>query len=217
MELTLARQKSPTLPASEVEGRHRARSAPIASTCAGAWTSACSTAQSSKSGRPSRPSPGSSGFRIADVIANRGGRANRNFKSSTTPTSGAPLLGEGATFVAAIERITPFNAHGRGGNGKHTTSTPARPSVSSSRFTRSKPAARTPHGKNDGAAEKTRRAIARPPWYSTSSNCPTSRSGKNTNAVGEGYVTGIEPGHKLPAQPAASNANTAASPKLAAG
>ncbi|MDB5319282.1 MAG: hypothetical protein JWN40_913 [Phycisphaerales bacterium] len=138
--------------------------------------------------------PGSSGFRIADVIANHGD-APQEFQILYHTNFGTPLLGEGATFVAAIERITPFNAHAA--EGMATYDKYAGPTLGFiEQVYKIKPAAdaqgRTrallKNAKGDRAASLTFNVKQLP--YLT--------QWKNTNAVGEGYVTGIEPGTSFP-------------------
>jgi hypothetical protein len=54
--------------------------------------------------------PGSSTFRIADTVTNRGAQP-QEFEMLYHTNYGRPLLGEGSTFVAPAERVTPFNDH----------------------------------------------------------------------------------------------------------
>src|SRR5262249_7003825 len=52
--------------------------------------------------------PGSSTFRIADVVTNRGSQP-QEFELLYHTNFGRPLLEEGSRFVAPIERVTPYN------------------------------------------------------------------------------------------------------------
>ena len=54
--------------------------------------------------------PGSAAFRVSDVVTNRGA-AEQEFQMLYHANFGPPLLGEGSTFVGAVERVVPFNAH----------------------------------------------------------------------------------------------------------
>lgn len=54
--------------------------------------------------------PGSSTFRIADVVTNRGGTP-QEFEMLYHANFGKPILEEGATLVAPVKRVTPFNDH----------------------------------------------------------------------------------------------------------
>ena len=54
--------------------------------------------------------PGTTAFRIADVISNRGGQP-QEFQILYHTNFGKPMLGEGARFFAPVQRVTPFNDH----------------------------------------------------------------------------------------------------------
>ena len=54
--------------------------------------------------------PGSSTFQIEDTLTNRGA-FDQEFQVIYHANFGAPLLGAGARFAAAVRRVTPFNAH----------------------------------------------------------------------------------------------------------
>jgi hypothetical protein len=54
--------------------------------------------------------PGASSFRLHDEITNHGARA-QEFQILYHTNYGRPLLEAGATFVAPVERVTPFNDH----------------------------------------------------------------------------------------------------------
>src|SRR3954452_16737632 len=62
--------------------------------------------------------PGSNAFRISDTLTNRGAD-EQEFQLLYHVNFGKPLLGAGATMVAAIERITPFNARAAEGLASH--------------------------------------------------------------------------------------------------
>ncbi len=54
--------------------------------------------------------PGSTTFRIEDALTNRGA-FEQEFQVLYHVNYGPPLLGAGARFSAAVQRVTPFNAH----------------------------------------------------------------------------------------------------------
>ena len=138
--------------------------------------------------------PGSSGFRIADAIANRGD-APQEFQILYHTNFGAPLLGEGATFVAAIERITPFNAHAAEGMGTYDKY--AGPKLGFvEQVYKIKPAADA-QGKTMALLKNAKGDRAASLSFNVK-QLPYLTQWKNTNAIGEGYVTGIEPGTSFP-------------------
>src|SRR5262249_50370029 len=54
--------------------------------------------------------PGSTSFRVEDVVTNRGAQ-EQEFELLYHTNYGRPLLEEGASFLAAASRVTPFNEH----------------------------------------------------------------------------------------------------------
>jgi hypothetical protein len=54
--------------------------------------------------------PGSNEFQLADLIVNDG-EDEQEFQIIYHANFGPPLLEEGSTFAAAVERATPFNQH----------------------------------------------------------------------------------------------------------
>ena len=54
--------------------------------------------------------PGSNTFRISDVVTNRGAQP-QEFEMLYHSNYGSPFLEEGSTFVGAAKRVTPFNSH----------------------------------------------------------------------------------------------------------
>jgi galactose mutarotase-like enzyme len=138
--------------------------------------------------------PGSSGFRIADVITNHGD-APQEFQILYHTNFGTPLLGEGATFVAAIERITPFNAHAAEGMGTYDKY--AGPKLGFvEQVYKIKPAADA-QGRTMALLKNAKGDRAASLAFNIK-QLPYLTQWKNTNAVGEGYVTGIEPGTSFP-------------------
>jgi hypothetical protein len=138
--------------------------------------------------------PGSASFRIADTITNHGA-ADQEFQILYHSNFGPPLLGEGSTFVAAIDRITPFNAHAAEGIGSHEKY--AGPTLG---FVEQVydilPAA--------DASGNTTAMLVNPTGDRAASlsfnvhELPCLTQWKNTTAQAEGYVTGIEPGTSFP-------------------
>lgn len=134
--------------------------------------------------------PGSSSFRIEDTLTNRGA-AEQEFQIMYHSNFGPPLLGEGARFVAAIQRITPFNAHaGEGLEGHERYAGPKLGFVE--QVYDMIPAA--------DASGRTMAMLINPSGDRAASltfnvkELPCLTQWKNTTAEAEGYVTGIEPG-----------------------
>lgn len=138
--------------------------------------------------------PGSSSFRISDTVTNRGG-AEQEFQMLYHANFGAPLLEEGARCVTAAERVTPFNENAA--KGISAWGTYAGPTLG---FVEQvycvKPLAGA-DGKalamlaNKGGDKGVLMSV-------NTSELPYLTVWKNTNAVEEGYVTGIEPGTGFP-------------------
>jgi hypothetical protein len=134
--------------------------------------------------------PASASFQITDTITNHGA-AEQEFQMLYHSNFGPPLLGEGATFVAAIDRITPFNAHAAEGIASHEKY--AGPKLG---FVEQVydilPAF--------DAAGNTMAMLVNPTGDRAASlsfnvhELPCLTQWKNTTAEAEGYVTGIEPG-----------------------
>ena len=134
--------------------------------------------------------PGSASFAINDMITNHGG-AEQEFQMLYHSNFGPPLLGEGSTFVAAIDRITPFNAHAAEGIASHEKY--AGPKLG---FVEQVydilPAS--------DAKGNTMAMLVNPTGDRAASlsfnvhELPCLTQWKNTTAEAEGYVTGIEPG-----------------------
>jgi hypothetical protein len=134
--------------------------------------------------------PGSASFRLTDTITSQGG-SEQEFQMLYHSNFGPPLLGEGATFVAAIDRITPFNAHAAEGIASHDKY--AGPKLG---FVEQVydifPAS--------DAAGNTMAMLVNPAGDRAASvsfnvhELPCLTQWKNTTAEAEGYVTGIEPG-----------------------
>jgi galactose mutarotase-like enzyme len=138
--------------------------------------------------------PGSAGFRVADVITNRGAAA-QEFQILYHTNFGRPLLGPGAAFVAPARRVTPFNDHAA--KGISTYSDYQGPTLGfieqvyclqlfADAQGRTLVLLRNPAG--DTAASMA---------FSTK-ELPYFTLWKNTAAEADGYVTGLEPGTNYP-------------------
>jgi hypothetical protein len=134
--------------------------------------------------------PGSDTFRVSDEITNQGA-SEQEFQMLYHINFGRPLLEEGATMVAAIDRITPFNDNAA--KGLDTYATYAGPKLG---FIEQVYCIR-PLPDKDGSAiamlqnAKKDRAVSIA--FSTK-ELPYLTQWKNTAAEADGYVTGIEPG-----------------------
>jgi galactose mutarotase-like enzyme len=138
--------------------------------------------------------PGSDSFRVADVITNRGAAA-QEFEILYHTNFGRPLLGPGASFLAPVERVTPFNANAAKGVSRY--------------------------GEYQGPtlgfieqvycmrlfadAENRTMVLLRNPAVDTAASMAFSTKElpyftlwKNTAAEADGYVTGLEPGTNYP-------------------
>ena len=156
--------------------------------------------------------PGSNAFRIADRLTNRGDDA-QEFQILYHINFGKPLLGPGATMVAAVERITPFNA--RAAEGLTTYDRYEGPKLGFvEQVYKIKPAA-DPQGRTLAMLRNAAGDRAASVAFDVN-ELPYLTQWKNTNAEGEGYVTGIEPGTGFPHNRRIERAKGRV-PKLAAG
>jgi hypothetical protein len=139
--------------------------------------------------------PGAREFQITDTVTNRG-EYEQEFELLYHTNFGRPLLEEGATFLAPVGRITPFNAHAAkslAGYASYAAPTPGfveqvyciRPLADA--------AGRTEVLLQNKAAT---RGVSMA-W--SLKDLPYLTQWKNTPPELEGYVTGIEPGTNFPA------------------
>jgi hypothetical protein len=156
--------------------------------------------------------PGSSAFRISDKLTNRGAD-EQEFQLLYDVNFGRPLLGPGATMVAAIERITPFNARAAEGIGSHDRYEAPRLGFVEQVY-KIKPAADA-RGRTMAMLRNAAGDRAASLEFDTR-ELPYLTQWKNTNAEAEGYVTGIEPGTSFPHNRRIERARGRV-PKLAAG
>jgi hypothetical protein len=138
--------------------------------------------------------PGSSEFRISDTVTNRG-EYEQEFELLYHANYGGPVLDEGATFLAPIARITPFNAHAaKSVDGFSTYSAPTPGFVEQVYCIR-------PIADADGRTLILLRNKAQDRAVSMSwllKQLPYLTQWKNTAPELEGYVTGLEPGTNFP-------------------
>jgi hypothetical protein len=138
--------------------------------------------------------PGSSTFRIADVVTNRGAQP-QEFEMLYHTNFGRPLLEEGARFLAPVERVTPYND--RAAKAVATWNSYAGPTPGFiEQVYLLKPIAdkdgRTVlllHNKQADRAASLSYSVKELPYLTL---------WKNTAAVNDGYVTGLEPGTNYP-------------------
>ncbi len=139
--------------------------------------------------------PGSNELRISDTVTSRG-EDEQEFELLYHTNFGRPLLEEGATFVAPIARLTPFNAHAAKSTATHATY--AGPTAG---FIEEVYCIR-PIAGADGRTEVLLQNKARTRGVSMAwslKELPYLTQWKNTPSELEGYVTGIEPGTGFPA------------------
>jgi hypothetical protein len=138
--------------------------------------------------------PGSNGLRIQDVITNRGAAA-QEFEMLYHVNHGPPLLEAGATFVAPLEQVTPFNDHAAEGIHDFEHYTGPTPGFVEQVY------CLRPCADRDGRTTIMLRNAARDRAVSLSyavKELPHLTLWKNTAAEKDGYVTGLEPGTNFP-------------------
>jgi hypothetical protein len=138
--------------------------------------------------------PGSDTFVIHDSIRNHGAH-EQEFQLIYHANYGPTLLEEGSKFVGAVERVAPFNAHAaKGGKTWNEYAGPTKGFIEQvyCLFPLADSAGKTQlmlhnRGANQGISME----------YSTR-ELPFLTLWKNTSAMEEGYVTGLEPGTGFP-------------------
>jgi hypothetical protein len=138
--------------------------------------------------------PGSRAFRVSDTITNRGA-AEQEFQILYHANFGPPLLEEGATFVGAVDRVVPFNAHAA--KGREQFASYAGPTLGFVEQVYCLYPQADADGRTLAMLRNKRQDRAVSVAFSLK-ELPYLTLWKNTNAVGEGYVTGIEPGTNFP-------------------
>jgi hypothetical protein len=138
--------------------------------------------------------PGSNAYRIEDTLTNHGA-FEQEYQIIYHANYGPPLLGAGAQFVGAVKQVVPFNAHAAKGLDAYASyAGPTKGFVEQVYCL-------YPYADADNrtmimlqSADGERAASMR---FSTR-QLPYVTLWKNTNAVEEGYVTGLEPGTGFP-------------------
>ena len=139
--------------------------------------------------------PGSSELRISDTVTNRG-EYEQEFELLYHTNFGRPLLEEGASFVAPIARITPFNEHAAKSIAKHAVYDAPTPGFIEQVY------CLRPLADAAGRTEILLQNKARDRGVSMAwslKDLPYLTQWKNTPPELEGYVTGVEPGTNFPA------------------
>ena len=138
--------------------------------------------------------PGSNTLQLADLIVNDG-EDEQEFQIIYHPNFGPPLLEDGSTFAGAVERVTPFNEHAAKDVASYAEyHGPRLGFIEQVYCLRPKP-------DRAGRATIMLRNKARDKAVSmnfATSELPFVSLWKNTNALKEGYVTGLEPGTGFP-------------------
>jgi Domain of unknown function (DUF4432) len=138
--------------------------------------------------------PGSNSFELADLITNDG-EAEQEFQIIYHANFGPPLLEAGSTFAGPIERVTPFNEHAAKDVASYAEyKGPQLGFIEQVYCLRPKP---DPEGRALIMLRNKARDKAVSMTFDTR-QLPFVTLWKNTNAVKEGYVTGLEPGTGFP-------------------
>jgi hypothetical protein len=156
--------------------------------------------------------PGSASFRIEDVVTNRGAQ-EQEFELLYHTNYGHPLLEEGSTFLAAASRVVPFNEHAAEGIAHYQEYTGPQLGFIEQVY------CLYPLADQDGHTMIALQNKAQDKAISIAfsvKELPYVTLWKNTNAMSEGYVTGLEPGTNFPANRRIERAHGRV-PKLAAG
>jgi len=138
--------------------------------------------------------PGSNALRIEDTVVNRGAY-DQEFEIIYHANYGPPILEKGAQFLGAVKKVTPFNARAAEGiQGFQTYEAPTKgfieqvycidPHIG--------PGGKTVVGLRNAAGS---RAVS---MQFSPEQLPYLTLWKNTTALEEGYVTGLEPGTNFP-------------------
>lgn len=156
--------------------------------------------------------PGATSFRLEDVITNRGAY-EQEFELLYHTNYGRPFLEAGSTFLAAASRVTPFNEHAAKDIAHYSEYAGPTPGFVEEVY------CLHPIADKEGRTIIALENKARDRAVSLSfpvKDLPYVTLWKNTNAEGEGYVTGLEPGTNFPANRRIERAHGRV-PKLAAG
>ena len=139
--------------------------------------------------------PGSAALRIADLVTNRGDQA-QEFEMIYHTNFGRPLLEEGAAFLSAVERVTPFNARAAEGLATYAQYGGPQPGFIEQVYCLRLLADKD--GRTVAVLANKARDRAFSMTYAVK-ELPCFTLWKNTLSEKEGYVTGLEPGTNFPA------------------
>lgn len=156
--------------------------------------------------------PGSTSFRVEDVVTNRGAQ-EQEFELLYHTNYGRPLLEEGSTFLAAASRVVPFNDHAAEDIAHYNEYAGPKLGFIEQVY------CLYPIADKDGRTIIALQNKAQDKAVSLAfsvKDLPYVTLWKNTNAEGEGYVTGLEPGTNFPANRRIERAHGRV-PKLAPG
>ena len=138
--------------------------------------------------------PGSSEFELKDVVVNAGAQ-DQEFQMLYHANYGRPLLEQGAQLVAPVSRVTPFNAHAAAGIENYAVyKGPTTGYVE--RVYLMKLFADADHRTQIVLRNQAGDRGVSMAWDVT--QLPYLTVWKNTGAVQDGYVTGLEPGTNYP-------------------
>jgi hypothetical protein len=138
--------------------------------------------------------PGANTFRITDAITNHGGQA-QEFQILYHTNYGRPLLEAGSTFVAPLRQVTPFNDHAAQGIKQFAEYQGPKPGFVEQVY------CLRPYGDAEGRTLLMLRNAAGDKAVSLAyavRELPYFTLWKNTAALEDGYVTGLEPGTNYP-------------------
>lgn len=138
--------------------------------------------------------PGSDTVRVSDTVTNHGGES-QEFELLYHSNFGRPLLEEGATFLAATERVIPFNDHAAKSIADYTRYAGPTPGFIEQVY------CLHPLADAEGRTVIALQNKAKDRAVSMSfavKELPFVTLWKNTTSEAEGYVTGLEPGTNFP-------------------
>lgn len=138
--------------------------------------------------------PGSDTFTIHDTLKNHGGY-DQEFQLIYHANFGATLLEEGARFVGAVKKVTPFNDHAA--KSVQTFDRYQGPTIGFVEQVYCLEPLADPQGKSRIMLRNAKGDQAVSMGFSVG-ELPYVTLWKNTNAKEEGYVTGLEPGTGFP-------------------
>lgn len=138
--------------------------------------------------------PGSTEFRLRDVVVNAGAQ-DQEFQMLYHANYGRPLLEQGAQLVAPAARVTPFNAHAAAGVKNYgvykapTTGYVERVYLMKLFADKNQQTRIVLRNRDADQGVSMAWSVAQLPYLTV---------WKNTGAVQDGYVTGLEPGTNYP-------------------